>query len=70
MCAQCLSLQRMERDLRAYLTAVVREESKAVGGRRRRRAELLTQVDGIVGSIKIHGNHREAVKTWLKRMGF
>ena len=69
MCAHCLFLQQMERDLRAYLTAVAKE-SKAKGEKRQRRATLLTQVDGIVGSIKIHGNHREAIKTWLKRMGF
>ncbi len=32
--------------------------------------ELLTRVDEVCGYIKIHGNYRETIKTWLKSLGF
>lgn len=32
--------------------------------------DLLTRVDEVCGYIKIHGNYRERVKTWLKALGF
>ena len=60
--------QKLERDLRAHLTQA--EEGGGAGGVARQRAPLLTRADGVTGIVKIQGNHREAVKTWLKRVGF
>lgn len=31
---------------------------------------LRTRVDSLTGSITLHGNHRDQVKTWLRALGF
>ena len=31
---------------------------------------LLTRADNIIGSVVVHGNHKDKAVVWLKTMGF